>query len=177
MPLDLIEYLSLTSSSRSQAPLGYSATFKSVTRKSTQSFSLFLKASAMMRAASLCSRPLRESPFTSRITWPTFSWPQLWAEPPLWEAETNYKFRTNLVGQQSTAQKNKLVEDQVVSNRIKKHVKFLHWSTTWISGSYHWSSLPFYIQNWTTVFHPASGSLHLWSQWWLDRSPFIFSAG
>lgn len=46
------------------------------------SLSLVLKASAMIRAASLCSRPLREMPLTSRMTWPTFSWPQLCAEPP-----------------------------------------------------------------------------------------------
>lgn len=54
----------------------------STTRKSTWSFSLVLKASAMIRAASLCSRPLSETLSTSRMTWPTFSCPELWAEPP-----------------------------------------------------------------------------------------------
>lgn len=55
------------------------------------SFSLVLKASAMILVASVCSGPLIEMPLTSRMNWPTISWPQLWAEPPFWQQEHEQK--------------------------------------------------------------------------------------
>lgn len=30
----------------------------------------------------MCWRPLSETPLTSRMMWPTFSWPHRWADPP-----------------------------------------------------------------------------------------------
>jgi len=98
----------------------YRATLKSVTRKSTWSLSLVLKASAMRRAASLCSRPLRETPFTSRMTWPTFSWPQLWAEPPLWDKDRQrnmWRFRRSLK-QSSDRIHSKLASSKNLCNQL-----------------------------------------------------------
>ncbi len=46
-----------------------------------------LKASAMTRVASRCSMPLSDTPFTSRITWPTRNCPEICTEPPFWETE------------------------------------------------------------------------------------------
>lgn len=92
-------------SSETQRDDFYRAELKSAIKKSTWSLSLVLKASAMTRVASRCSIPLSDTPFTSRITWPTRNCPQICTEPPFWKTERERKRERNKQRKSQTLRK------------------------------------------------------------------------
>lgn len=87
----------------------YRAELKSAIKKSTWSLSLVLKASAMTRVASRCSIPLSDTPFTSRITWPTRNCPQICTEPPFWKTERERKRERNKQRKSQTLRKRETI--------------------------------------------------------------------